>query len=431
MNTSLTGFAPGPDAARAARMALRSGNFEAAKQLYRLHLARHPGNADALLAISALFREEGKTGVANEFMLRAFAAKPLSAETAGGGKPLVYRTRCLESADYCLVGHPQRGGYKTRFKGGHFSVANLIDKSVLDLRVANIHSGSLAALDNHALPQLLVNTVACADRGRATLTALSGFLRQHPGLPVINHPDAVLRTTRDANFERLNRIDGLRFPCTRRITVSSDPAAQADAILSEGAALPLIVRIAGRQTGRETYLCRDVDEFVRALGALETGADAYVIDFVDCRREDRLYRKARAFFIDGEIHPVACLASDEWQIHSRDRYRLMSGNRALQRQEQAYLADPEAELGPTAWAALGRLGKALGLDFAGVDFTVTPSGELFVFETNAAMRHNFDHVPNFPYTKGPLVRISRAFQAMVMRRLERRAEDDRRPAIAV
>ena len=88
MNTNLTGFAPVPDAARAARMALRSGNFEAAKQLYRLHLARHPGNADALLAISALFREEGKIGVANEFMLRAFAAKPLSAETAGGGKPL-------------------------------------------------------------------------------------------------------------------------------------------------------------------------------------------------------------------------------------------------------------------------------------------------------------------------------------------------------
>lgn len=70
-------------------------------------------------------------------------------------------------------------------------------------------------------------------------------------------------------------------------------------------------------------------------------------------------------------------------------------------------------IGDKAQRALGKVGRCLDLDFAGADFTVTPEGELFVFEANAAMRHNFDHADAFPYTRPHLERVSAAFDAMV------------------
>jgi CHASE3 domain sensor protein len=42
---------------------------------------------------------------------------------------------------------------------------------------------------------------------------------------------------------------------------------------------------------------------------------------------------------------------------------------------------------------------------------------LFVFEANAAMRHNFAHAQNFPHTEPHLKRISDAFENMIQSRL--------------
>ena len=44
-------------------------------------------------------------------------------------------------------------------------------------------------------------------------------------------------------------------------------------------------------------------------------------------------------------------------------------------------------------------------------------GGMFIFELNPAMRHNYDHAGNFPYTRPHLDRISAAFNEMVQRKL--------------
>ncbi len=109
---------------------------------------------------------------------------------------------------------------------------------------------------------------------------------------------------------------------------------------------------------------------------------------------------------------VAYVISDGWNVHSGDRYRLMFTTKELRRREQAFL-------GATAMTAFGAVRHRVGLVFFGADFALAPSGELILFECNAAMRHNFDHTQAFPYTRKTLHAVSTAFQAMVQRKLGR------------
>ncbi len=400
-----------------ARELLTSGAFAQADEMYRQLLGGNPQCSRAMLALSALMRRQGERKAARDLLRRAVDAQPLTpVGRQSSGRPAVYRARCIDSAAYRIV-PDRRGGFKTLFKGGHFSTQHLLDDRAVNLFVANLRGGRTDALEQAAAPDIIINTIACADRGRRSLRALHGFLLKRPHLPIINRPEAVIATTRNGNYKRLDALEDVRFPRTRRLRVDAEPASVARRIAAGGVSFPVIVRVAGRQTGRNTHLCESGAALEAALASMPRGSDAYIINYADCRGGDGLHRKARAFFIDGRVYPVAYLASDEWQIHSGDRYRVMTGNSRLQEQERQYLADPEGAIGTRAWRALARVGAVLNLDFAGVDFTIAPDGALFVFEANPAMRHNFDHVTAFPYTRPYLQRISRAFDNMVHERI--------------
>ncbi len=400
---------------RTARKLLHAGSFEHAETLYRQSLELDPDDHRVLLALSALAFRRGDRKQARLLVKRAIGLKPAPASRVRPGKPRIYRTCCIDGADYRIArdGH---GGFRTLFKGGHYSIANLLDTQRMDVSAIYLGEGRSRDLEQAPPPDLLVNAIACPDRCRASLEVLTRHVSEWPDTPVINHPARVLATGRDRNYQRLNALDGVRFPKTLRMRVDSNSNRLAEHILAQGFCWPLIVRAAGRQTGHEMHLCRDKSDLETALRRMKPGTDIYAIEFADCRGEDGIYRKARAFFIDGKIYPVAWLASDEWQIHSGDRYRTMAQSPALQKQEQDYLADPASVVGSAAWQALERVGDELKLDFAGADFTVTPGGQLFVFEANAAMRHNFDHASAFPYTRPYLERVSTAFDTMVRSR---------------
>ena len=90
----------------------------------------------------------------------------------------------------------------------------------------------------------------------------------------------------------------------------------------------------------------------------------------------------------------------------------------MQEEEQSFLNDPVGYLGSENLDKLYKIRDLVGLDFFGIDLTVLPDGTLFIFELNAAMRHNFDHAKNFPYTEPHLRRISNAFDEMIQNRLQ-------------
>ncbi len=396
---------------------MSGGAFELAGEAYERALAVDPAQYDALLGRSALcWRWKDEAG-ARDAIAQAARARPIVApDRRKPGKPNVLRLRSIDGARYRATFSRKRGEYKLLFKGGHFSIQNLVEKDRFNLYIANVLGDNLDAADLPKL-HLFLNTISCADRGRADLPTLSRFLSRHPSTPVINHPDRVMETARETNSDRFTgAIEGLTFPLTRRITIDGKPRLQARALEETGFSYPLILRRAGTQTGKSVELVANRGQARGVLRRAGAGEEWYVIANASARDAAGRHRKMRCFFIDGNFYPVACLGSDEWQIHSGDRYRIMAESPGLQAEEQAYLKDPEAFLGAANFKALHQMKDAMGLDFFGIDYAIGADGGLVVFEANPAMRHNFDHAGNFPYTRAPLERVSRAFNAMVLRR---------------
>jgi hypothetical protein len=87
--------------------------------------------------------------------------------------------------------------------------------------------------------------------------------------------------------------------------------------------------------------------------------------------------------VDGALLPLHLAVSPHWKVH---HFTADMQDRPEHRAEEAaFLADMRAVLGQTALAALGRIGAALGLDYGGIDFALSPRGEVLLFEANATM----------------------------------------------
>jgi len=84
--------------------------------------------------------------------------------------------------------------------------------------------------------------------------------------------------------------------------------------------------------------------------------------------------------LPGELHLAI---GRQWKVHYFSAE--MAERPDYREREQRYLDDMAGTLGPAATNALASVGAALALDYAGIDFGFTPSGELVVFEANATM----------------------------------------------
>jgi glutathione synthase/RimK-type ligase-like ATP-grasp enzyme len=76
----------------------------------------------------------------------------------------------------------------------------------------------------------------------------------------------------------------------------------------------------------------------------------------------------------------------------------------------------DAFLGPHAIGALKRLQTAMGLDYGGIDFGLSPRGEILLFEANATMvvQHP-DQSEQWDYRRAAVDRIHAAVRRMLMR----------------
>ena len=394
------------------------GEFDSARRILEPALASTPTDAGALGTLSALRQRDGDTDAARHALWESAELKPISAPRHHRPhQPSVLRIRCVENSFYGILKDGRTGRHKRRLKDGHFSVKSLIDKKRVNLFIASVAGDNL--LNHNDLPpfRLAINSVSCADLNPDGLQRIDRFLARFPHIPVINQPRKVLATTRAQNARRLGELDGVRFPRTEMFRNDAAPNDVADRLEQRGFGYPLIVRLPGTQTGDSMSREDSRADLMKRLAETARGVDLYAIEYIDCRDRWGLFHKTRAFFIDGVFYPVANLTSDHWQIHSSDRYRVMTRNVASRRAELRYLRDPEAHLGGRVFGALHQIARTIDLDFFGIDFTTDRDGRVLVFEANAAMRHNYEHAQAFPYTRAHLDRVSDAFDRMVHRRL--------------
>jgi glutathione synthase/RimK-type ligase-like ATP-grasp enzyme len=311
------------------------------------------------------------------------------------------------------TGHP-----KARHIGGHFSLKELF----VALNRFPTHRWTIAedninrtgSVPDHAL---VVNTIADADSESRSLESLAEFLAAHPQTPVINDPQKVLRTTRDANYRNLSGIDGVTFPRTIRFSASSIAPEEAVRYVEKtGIPYPLIIRETGTHTARTTSLIGNGKELHNYFKTAR-GVDFYVIEYIDERLNGKYFAKKRFFCIAGKLYPVVAHIDTFWNVRGDNRNTVMRANSWMMEEERAFLGDPKGCIGADNFAALENVAKIIDLDFFGIDFTLRKNGGVLIFEANAAMRHSFDHARNFPYLKPYAQTISAAFARMAADKL--------------
>jgi Tfp pilus assembly protein PilF len=267
------------------------------------------------------------------------------------------------------------------------------------------------AMRGAALPpvDIVFNAIGDADHGGPFFARAAG-LCQGLGRPLLNPPDRVARTRRDALPALLKDIPSLVVPRIRRIA-RADMAAFATA--NEGLARPLLVRPAGSHGGDDLERLDNRAEL--AAYAQRVPADEYYVsDFWDYRGTDGLFRKYRLIFVDCQVFPYHLAITRHWLAH----YWRAEMADAMKREEEAFLADfRQAFRGPAA-DAVREAARRLDLDYAGMDCTILPDGRVLVFEANAAMLvHLRESRAAFAYKHTHVPRIIAAVGEMVLRRI--------------
>ena len=183
-------------------------------------------------------------------------------------------------------------------------------------------------------------------------------------------------------------------------------------LAAAGLALPLIVRPLVTQGGEGAGRVDTPEQLAEATGSDPDGF--YFIAFHDGRGPDQHYRKYRVVFVDRKPYPYHLAISRNWLVHyySAD----MLAEPWKREEERRFLEDPAGVLGQDAYAAIEAVGRRLDLDFAGIDFTIRPDGQILVFEANATMLvHLRDPIDQYPYKHRAVPAIFEAFEAMLRR----------------
>jgi len=160
-----------------------------------------------------------------------------------------------------------------------------------------------------------------------------------------------------------------------------DPAFSAR-LAERGFTFPLLLRSPGYHTGRNFVRVAESGELAAAAASLP-GRELFAIEYLDARGCDGKARKYRVMMIDKQLYPLHLAISENWKVHY---FTSDMADKPDHRAEEAiFLDDMRAALGDKAMGALQGICDTLGLDYAGVDFGLSPGGDLLLFEANATM----------------------------------------------
>ncbi|MDR3513650.1 MAG: tetratricopeptide repeat protein [Caulobacteraceae bacterium] len=369
---------------------LKADRPDAALDCYEIALVIDPDMVAAHQNLAALLAEAGDATGARRHRDRAYGRQNLFVEPAPD--PLA-RVLILTTAE----------GGNTPFR--HLAPKDRYTR--INWFVEYATPGQAADLPEH---DVVFNAIGDQDLAGPTAANVEAFMAVSDR-PLLNHPAKVARTARDRTPELLGGIPDVVAP--RTVRVSAGQGSLAEAMEAAGLRLPVLVRPIGSHGGKGLVLA----DTRRALdqAAPPAGEAVYLTAFRDFRSPDGYYRKYRMIFVDGRAYPYHLAISPLWLVHhgtagmARDPARIA--------EELAFLRDPTAAIGERALAAVRAIGERLGLDYAGLDFSVLPDGQVLVFEANATMLVH-PEAPSSPFAhKNPYVTtILDAFQAMLARR---------------
>jgi tetratricopeptide (TPR) repeat protein len=403
------------------------GYYQDAQKMYRAVVALDPGLVQGRLNLARLLREEGELKEARaqyEIILQAVpdhaeAHRDLACvlryqhedEAAREHLKIAARIKPMTPPVH-VRGELPRIVVLTAPCGGNSPITRYLDKKAFQTHGLIPDSYDPAApLPPH---RLIVNAIADADHCGPSLEPIARILEQTTR-PVVNAPARIGVTGRAENSRLLGALDGVVTP--RIATLSNEILAGAGgpaALEQLGFTFPILLRSPGFHQGKHFVRVGTPDALPAAVASLP-GRSQMAIEYLDARDEDGKIRKYRVMMIDGKLHPLHKAVSQKWMIHYFSAE--MADSAAHRAEDEAFLADMPAVLGPRAIAALGRIRDALGLDYAGADFSIGRGGEILLFEANASMSVPLPQPGDqWEYRRGPAARIQDAVREMILSR---------------
>lgn len=335
-----------------------SGDFVEAREHFEAALRFEPDHAEAHRGLAYVLAELGDEEGADRHRRKAFQDRAVVRLPYRGDGPPVPLLLLISSV------------------GGNIPVRHLLDDRIFETVVIAPEFYDLQApLPPH---QVVFNSIGDADLAAPALVAAQALIALTKA-PVINSPSAVLATGRADHAARLRNLPGIVTPST--VTLPRDRLTPAE-LERHGFRYPLLVRTPGFHMGRHFLRVENPAALPGAVAELP-GRELTVIEFLNARGSDGKVRKYRVMMIGGELYPLHLAISDDWKIHyfTAD----MAENANHRAEDGEFLDDMPGVLGKRAMQALAHIQAALGLDYAGIDFGLSPAGDLLLFEANATM----------------------------------------------
>ncbi len=411
---------PGHDAALAnlGTLLFNTGRRSAARLTYEEALRRNGESVSVLVNLANALLELGEIASARDRYERALALDPACARAHQGlsyalgrmgdeAGAALHRQRGFAAQPVHVVPFRGEGAAPTVLvflcaAGGNVATELFLDDTAFAVvKVFADYYDPSVALPGH---DVAFNAIGDAEMCGAALRAAEAMTRARIS-PLVNAPACVLRTTRVDVSERCAGIPGVVAPRTRLIARERFAAE---------CGVPTLVRSPGFHTGEHFERIERADEIAATIAALP-GESLLAIEPLDARGADGRVRKYRVMAIDGALYPVHLAVASHWKVHyfTAD----LMGEALYREEERRFLEDMAGTLGPAAVAALHEIVRALGLEYAGIDFALDPQGRIVLFEANATMKIvPPDAGPERAYRRAPVERALAAARAMVLRR---------------
>jgi hypothetical protein len=294
--------------------------------------------------------------------------------------------------------------------GGNSPIARLLDvKTFATLSIITDFCDASLPFPPH---DLILNAIGDPDHCGSSLAAAEKLLAQTTER-VLNPPARIRPTGRADNAQLLRGLEGVVTP---QIAVWSREALVArDAVPlleQQGFTFPLLLRTPGFHGGAYFARVEKPDDLAGAVDRLP-GSRQMVIQYLDARDDDGKIRKYRVMMIGDQLFPLHKAVSREWMIHYFSAEMAQSPEHRAE--DEAFLEDMPGVLGARAMSALKRIRDALGLDYAGADFSLNREGDVLLFEANATMSVPFpEKGVDWDYRRGPVKKIHAAVREMVL-----------------
>jgi hypothetical protein len=372
-----------------------SGELGAARQHYEAALRVAPDCAEAHQGLANAFSESGDEEAASRHRRLGFGSQPVVAAPYRGERAPISLLLLAAST------------------GGNIPMRHFLDDRIFQTFIVFVEYYDLSKpLPPH---RIVFNAVGDADLAAPALAAAQSVLALTTA-PAINPPRAVAATGRSDNAQRLAGIPGAIAPRAETLPRALLEAAGVGTTLANhGFKFPLLIRTPGFHTGRHFVRVEDLAGLPAALAELP-GDALTVLEFLDARGPDGKARKYRAMMIDGELYPLHLAIASHWKIHYFTAE--MADNPEHRAEDAEFLENMPGVLGPRAMQALAAIQSKLGLDYAGIDFGLSASGDILLFEANATMVVNPpEPEEKWAYRRPAVERICAAVQRMLMSRV--------------